>query len=139
MTFAAFWDGDWQVICNQHDTNSTDPATWLYLATAQRLLGFSAVAALAASQALGATDAEVSESDRIATLLLLAQALLLSDSEDAALSLIQQALPPSKDPVHHARRAQLLECSLLLLVGDGFHYWRVPVAVIANPEEGGRN
>jgi hypothetical protein len=138
MTLAAFWDGDWQFICTEHDTNSTDPAAWLGLATAQRLLGFSAVAALAASRALGATDTEIRESDRVATLLLLAQSLLLSDSGDAAISLIQQALPPSKDPVHQAKRVQLLQCSLLLLVGDGIHYWRIPALEIVNLEEGGR-
>ncbi len=135
MTLAAFWDGDWQAVCTQHDANSTDPAAWLRLAMAQHLLGVPADAALAASLALGATADDARAADRTAAILLLAQALLLSDMEPAALALIQQALPPWLDPAQKAPRARLLACRLLVLAGA----WKLAEAlhgraVLATPD-----
>lgn len=121
MTLAAFWNGDWHDVCTQHDANSTDPAAWLRLAMAQHLLGGPAVDALAASLALGVTADEVRAADCSAAILMLAQSLLLSDMEPAALALIQQALPPWLDPAQRAPRSLLLACNLLELAGAPVH------------------
>ncbi|MFZ4565805.1 MAG: FkbM family methyltransferase [Prochlorococcaceae cyanobacterium] len=136
MTLAAFWDGDWQAVCTQHDVGSTDPAAWLRLAMAQRLLGRPADAARAASLALGATPDDTRAALRTATQLLLAQALLLSAMDDAALVLIERALPAWLEPCQRAPRARLLACRLLLQVGA----WKLAEAlhgrgVLALPTE----
>lgn len=56
----------------------------------------------------------------------LAQALLLSDMEPAALALIQQALPPWLDPAQTAPRARLLACRLLVSAGA----WKLAEALL---------
>lgn len=117
MTLELFWDGNWQALCAQHDANSDDPADWLRLAMAQRLLGQPAEPALAKGQAFGASTDDVQAADRDAALLLLAQALLLSDLESAALSLIETLLPAWFDAAQRPPRARLLACRLLLLAG----------------------
>jgi len=93
MTLAAFWDGDWQAVCTQHDVGSTDPAAWLRLAMAQRLLG---------------RPDDTRAALRTATQLLLAQALLLSALDDAALVLIERVLPAWLEPCQRAPRARWL-------------------------------
>lgn len=108
MAVAAFWDGDWQAVCTQHDANSTDPAAWLRLAMAQHLLGVPADAALAASLGLGATPEDATTSNMVAAVLLLAQASLLSDMEDPALSLINQVLPSWIEPPHRMEQCRAI-------------------------------
>jgi hypothetical protein len=113
MTLAAFWDGDWQAVCTQHDANSTDPASWLRLAMAQHLLGVPADAALAASLSLGATPEDATTSNTVAAVLLLAQASLLSDMEDPALSLINQVLPSWIEPPQRMEQCRAIARRLL--------------------------